>query len=87
VTIRTSLGARNAVEVAVDDRGSGLAEEDVERLFEPFYTRKAGGMGLGLSISRWIVEAHGGRLEAAPGARQGTTFRFTLPVEGEGGQR
>ncbi len=86
VTIRTSLGAENELEVAVEDKGEGLEEEDVERLFEPFYSRKADGMGLGLAISRSIVEAHGGRLEAAPGAEEGTTLRFTLPIEGEGGE-
>jgi signal transduction histidine kinase len=73
--------------VAVEDSGPGLQPEDSKRWFEPFYTRKPDGLGLGLPISRWIVEAHGGRLEAVPGAEQGTTLRFILPVDGEGGQR
>jgi C4-dicarboxylate-specific signal transduction histidine kinase len=84
VIIRTALCAENKLEVAVEDKGTGLQEEDLERWFEPFYTRKADGMGLGLSISRWIVEAHGGRLEAVPGGKQGTIVRFSLPVEGQG---
>jgi C4-dicarboxylate-specific signal transduction histidine kinase len=87
VTIRTSLSGENELEVAVEDKGTGLEEENLERVFEPFYTRKAEGMGLGLWISRSIVEVHGGRLEAVPGAGEGTTLRFTLPIEGKGGQR
>ena len=87
VTIRTSLAEQGEVAVAVEDNGKGLEEEEAERVFEPFYTRKADGLGLGLWISRSIVEAHGGRLKAAPGAGGGTIFRFNLPVEGEGGQR
>jgi PAS domain S-box-containing protein len=87
VTIRTSLCTENELEVAVEDSGPGLQPEDSKRWFEPFYTRKPDGLGLGLPISRWIVEAHGGRLEAVPGAEQGTTLRFILPVDGEGGQR
>ena len=87
VRIRTSLDDANGLEVVVVDKGRGLEAEEVERLFEPFYSRKADGMGLGLSISRSIVEAHGGRLEASPNVEQGTTLRFTLPIDGEGGER
>ncbi len=87
VRIRTSLDDANGLEVVVVDKGRGLEAEEVERLFEPFYSGKADGMGLGLSISRSIVEAHGGRLEASPNVEQGTTLRFTLPIDGEGGER
>ena len=87
VTIRTSLGSQNRLEVGVEDKGEGLEAAEVQRLFEPFYTSKADGMGVGLSISRSIVEAHGGRLEASPNAEEGTIFRFTLPVGGKGGER
>jgi len=86
VTIRTSISTAGGLEVAVQDTGKGLQSEDADRLFEPFYTTKRDGMGLGLSISRSIIEAHGGRLGAGPNADQGTTFRFTLPVDGEGGE-
>jgi C4-dicarboxylate-specific signal transduction histidine kinase len=69
------------VEVSVSDCGRGVAEADFERLFEPFYTTKPEGMGMGLSISRSIIDAHGGRLWAERGSAGagGLTFRFTLP--------
>jgi PAS domain S-box-containing protein len=87
VAIRTSCVAENLLAVAVEDAGRGPQTECIDRLFEPFYTTKASGMGLGLSISRSIIEAHGGRLEALPNAERGTTFRFTLPVEDKGDAR
>ncbi len=64
--------------VAVHDSGVGLGRQDPARLFDPFYTTKAEGMGMGLAISRSIVEAHGGRIWAAD-APHGTVLRFTLP--------
>ncbi|OHB68782.1 MAG: hypothetical protein A2V70_07155 [Planctomycetes bacterium RBG_13_63_9] len=86
VTIRTSMSGPGTIEVAVVDTGKGLEGEGAERVFEPFYTTKSDGMGLGLSISRSIIEAHGGRLEAEPNADRGATFRFTLPVGDAGDQ-
>ncbi len=68
------------VEVAVRDRGRGIAADDVERLFEPFYTTKGEGLGMGLSICRSIIRAHGGRLWAENNAQGGATFYFTVPV-------
>lgn len=71
-----------AVEVAVCDSGSGLPAAVRDRLFEPFFTTKPQGMGLGLSLSRSIIEAHGGRLWAEDGPEsRGACFRFTLPIE------
>ena len=69
----------DAVEIAVTDRGCGLAPADVERAFDPFFTTKPNGMGMGLSISRSIVEGYGGRLWATANPDRGMTFRCTLP--------
>jgi signal transduction histidine kinase len=69
-----------AVEVAVADRGCGLTDEQVERLFTPFFTTKAEGMGMGLNICRSIVEYHDGRLWVQPNPGGGSIFRFTLPT-------
>ena len=67
--------------ITVTDSGIGLKAEDLPRLFETFYTTKAEGMGMGLAISRSIVEAHGGRLWATPNTDVGATFQFMLPAQ------
>lgn len=69
---------RGFVHMAVADSGTGLAPDIVRHLFEPFQSSKARGMGLGLSICRTIIEAHGGRIWAEPSEFGGTTFHFTL---------
>ena len=79
LSVRTSA-ANGHVQVAVDDRGAGLSVEVAERLFEPFFTTKEKGLGMGLAISRRIIEAHGGRMWGAPNDAGGSTFAFTLPV-------
>jgi signal transduction histidine kinase len=66
--------------VAVRDSGTGLDPRHGDRIFEAFFTTKAEGLGLGLSISRTIIDAHGGRLWATPSKDQGTTIQFTLPA-------
>jgi two-component system sensor kinase FixL len=86
LTIKTALDHEDAVEIAIGDTGPGLAEEVEERLFQPFVTTKAGGMGIGLSISHSIVEAHGGRLWATPAPDGGTVFHFTLPLAPDGAE-
>lgn len=85
VVVRTSCEGKDRVVLSTEDSGKGIAPEDRERVFEAFYTTKAEGLGVGLAISRTIVEAHGGRLwaESNPGA--GATFRCALPVWEEGG--
>ncbi|HTQ51265.1 MAG TPA: ATP-binding protein, partial [Candidatus Acidoferrales bacterium] len=74
----------DAVRVAVEDTGGGIAPQDTERIFEPFYTTKPHGLGMGLAISRSIVEAHGGRLWATPNNGAGVTFQFALPIQNGG---
>ena len=69
------------VGVAVRDAGPGIAAKDAEHIFDPLYTTKTEGIGMGLAIARTIVDAHGGRLTAANNAEGGATFRFTLPVD------
>ena len=78
--IRTRKAESDTVEIAVCDTGTGVREQIVDKLFEPFFTTKFGGMGMGLAISRSIIEAHGGRLWAVPNPDRGMTFRFTLPL-------
>jgi signal transduction histidine kinase len=80
LTISTAMNEPGAVLVAVRDSGSGIAAENIERLFEPFYTTKATGLGIGLSICRSIIEAHGGRLWASENVPRGAVFEFTVPV-------
>jgi len=80
VLVRIDMVNDDWVDIAVEDTGVGLSEEECERVFAPFFTTKAKGLGMGLGISRSIVAAHGGRLWATPRAEQGTVFRVRLPV-------
>jgi signal transduction histidine kinase len=64
----------------VQDSGVGLDPKDGDRIFEPFVTKKPNGMGMGLSISRSIIEAHGGHIWASPAAPHGAVFQFILPT-------
>jgi signal transduction histidine kinase len=77
--ISTGTAESGEVLVAVRDSGPGLAPAALERLFEAFYTTKPNGLGLGLSICRSIIEAHGGRLWASANMPRGAVFHFTLP--------
>ncbi|KGE00970.1 hypothetical protein JL39_07415 [Rhizobium sp. YS-1r] len=76
---RVSTGADEIV-VQIDDTGLGISDEIASQLFSPFVTTKAGGMGIGLSISRRIIEADGGEISVARNAAGGASFRFTLPM-------
>jgi PAS domain S-box-containing protein len=78
--IRTSTAESGTIEVVVCDTGPGLSAESSDKLFEPFFTTKPHGLGLGLSLSRSLVEAEGGQLVAQRNSGRGMTFRFTLPV-------
>jgi signal transduction histidine kinase len=79
INIRTSVYDGGGVLVAVEDRGPGLSPEAAEHIFDPFVTTKPDGMGLGLSIARTVIEAHGGSLSASPAPSGGTVFQFTIP--------
>ena len=76
--IGTERGPDGMAVVKVVDTGIGIAPEIVDQLFEPFITTKSQGLGVGLSISRTIVESHGGRIWVEPNPKGGTIFRFTL---------
>lgn len=80
LTIRTELERSGYVRVNIEDSGSGICEDVEKQLFQPFVTSKKSGMGIGLSICRTIVEAHGGRIWFEPAPDSGTIFYFTLPT-------
>jgi len=83
LTMRTAYDGKGNVEVAVADSGPGIPPDRLPRLFDSFFTTKTHGMGLGLSIVRSIVEAHGGRIWAENNSSGGACFRFALPVNGK----
>ena len=84
LVIRTERDEDDCVRLTVQDAGVGFEPQDVDRLFEAFYTTKSGGMGIGLSVSRSIIESHHGRLWAAPNDGPGATFSFSIPRGPEG---
>jgi signal transduction histidine kinase len=75
------LTSNNDIEVSVKDNGQGIDEDQQQKILTPFYTTKINGTGMGLSISRSLIEAHGGTLRFNSKTGQGTTFYFTLPIE------
>lgn len=83
VEVETGMEGAAEVRVTVRDSGKGLEPQNPEQVFEAFYTTKPDGMGMGLAISRSIIQAHGGRLWATPSAPGGAIFHFTLPVHSE----
>jgi len=83
VSITALLDGAQAVEIAVSDTGTGIPADKLAHVFDPFFTTKPNGMGMGLPISRTIIEAHGGRFWAENNNSGGATFRFTLPIAQE----
>jgi PAS domain S-box-containing protein len=83
LSVRSGQDESGQALISVADCGVGIAAENVDRLFNPFFTTKSGGMGMGLSICRSIIEAHGGRLWATANIAHGATFEFTLPVNAD----
>jgi signal transduction histidine kinase len=81
LTITTRLDENSQILVSITDSGMGLPPEHAEQIFNPFFTSKAQGTGMGLPISRSIIELHGGRLWANSNLGPGATFQFTLPLE------
>ena len=79
LVIRTDRDEGGRVRLTVQDAGGGFEPQDADKLFEPFYTTKSGGMGIGLSVSRSIIESHHGRLWAAPNDGPGAAFSFSIP--------
>ena len=79
LVVRVGEAEDGKLQVAVSDHGTGIAPADAAHIFEPFFTTKPNGMGMGLAISRTIIEAHGGDIRMESGGQEGTTFIFTLP--------
>ena len=82
--IRTERDGGNRVRLSVKDSGAGFTPQTADKIFEAFYTTKTDGMGIGLSVSRSIIEAHQGRLWATPNDGPGATFSFAIPCTAEG---
>jgi signal transduction histidine kinase len=80
LVIQSSKDNNGRVQLSVTDSGVGIAEDDRVRILDPFFTTKSTGLGMGLSICRSIVEAHGGRLSIVRKQEPGATFQFALPV-------
>jgi signal transduction histidine kinase len=78
--LRSGFDSPENVMVMVEDSGPGIDPENLERIFDPFFSTKSEGMGLGLAICRSIIEAHGGRLWATSKAGRGAAFHLTLPI-------
>jgi signal transduction histidine kinase len=79
IFVRTTSAGAEGVLVAVEDRGPGLDPQAAHRVFDTFFTTKSDGMGMGLSIARSIIEAHGGRLWTSPAQPHGAVFQFIVP--------
>jgi len=83
VWIKTEIYDPNYLRIAVEDTGTGIDPKNIDRIFDAFFSAKPNGMGMGLSICRSIIEAHGGRLWATTNVPRGAIFQFTLPRQRE----
>ena len=83
LTVSSTLAVPGSVLVAVEDTGTGVDPAVADRMFQPFFTTKSDGLGMGLAICRSIIEAHGGRLWVSPRAPHGADVRFTIPLWAE----
>ena len=81
LTVKSQLSDDRQIQISVNDTGPGLPPGKADQLFEPFFTMKPQGSGMGLAICKSIVESHGGRLWATANDGRGTTFHFTLPTQ------
>ena len=84
LTVTTTLNGGGRVQVSIADTGIGIAPSDVDRIFDPLFTTKAHGMGMGLSICRSIMERHDGRIWSSAGHGRGSIFHLILPTNGRG---
>jgi len=78
--VRSELNDVDQIQVSVEDTGTGISSSDIQRVFDPTFTTKASGMGMGLSICRTIIEDHGGRIWVMQGKPAGSIFSFVLPT-------
>jgi signal transduction histidine kinase len=85
--LKTELQESDYLLITVEDTGTGIDAENIDRIFTAFYTTKSHGMGMGLSICRSIVESHGGRLSVSPAQPHGSIFRVLLPIRSGGPER
>jgi len=81
IRVGTELQSAEAVVISVEDSGPGIERKEMTSIFDAFVTTKATGMGLGLAISKMIIERHGGQIVVVPGANNGAHFRITLPIK------
>jgi len=85
--VKTEMQESDCLLITVEDSGTGIDAENIDRVFDAFYTTKSHGMGMGLSICRSIVESHGGRLSVCPAQPHGSIFRVSLPIRNVGEER
>jgi signal transduction histidine kinase len=82
LSIKSEITGHNGVRVSIADTGSGIDQANLKRVFEPMFTTKAGGMGMGLSICKSIIQSHNGRIWVTAAAPRGSIFQFELPISG-----